>query len=171
MDTMDGNLDGHEGEEVNDEMILARLRMAAEVCEPVPTEVLQAARDAFAWRLIDAELAELVADSALELAYAGTRGGWEPRIVTFEVPGGIALELEACCDGRAVHLVGQVTPARAGTAEVQHSGGNIAVPVDGVGRFAARGICRGPMRVRLRFTAPGEMDQPPLDIVTASLTL
>ena len=90
METMDENL---KGRSVSDEMILASLRMAAAIREPVPASVLQAARDAFAWRLIDAELAELVADSACELASAGTRGGGQPRLVTFEVPGGTSLQL------------------------------------------------------------------------------
>ena len=159
------------GGEVSDEMILASLRMAAAVREPVPASVLQAARDAFAWRLIDAELAELVADSDFEMAHAGTRGGWEPRLVTFEVPGGTALELEATCQRAGICLVGQVVPARPGTAEVQHSGGSVAVAVDEVGRFAAHGIRPGPMRVKLRLVTPDPTCTSQLEIVTASLTL
>ena len=50
METMDENL---KGRAVSDEMILASLRMAAAIREPVPASVLQAARDAFAWRRID----------------------------------------------------------------------------------------------------------------------
>ncbi|HKN48833.1 MAG TPA: hypothetical protein VJ010_01235 [Actinomycetota bacterium] len=165
---MDENL---KGRSVSDEMILASLRMAAAIREPVPASVLQAARDAFAWRLIDAELAELVADSACELASAGTRGGGQPRLVTFEVPGGTSLELEAGSHGGGICLVGQVVPARPGTAEVQHRGGSVAVAVDEVGCFAAYGICPGPMRVRLRLVAPGAAGRPELEIVTASLTL
>jgi len=168
MEIMD---DDRKGSDVSDEIILANLRVAAAVREPVPASVLRAARDAFAWRLIDAELAELVADSALELAYAGTRGGGEPRLVTFEVPGGTALELETCLNGRGIRLVGQVIPGRPGTAEVQHGGGSVAVAVDEVGRFAAHGICPGPMRVRLRLTGPDARGNLELEIVTASLTL
>jgi hypothetical protein len=156
---------------VNDEVILARLRVAAAVREPVPPCVLQAARDAFAWRLIDAELAELVADSACELAYAGTRGEGQPRLVTFEVPGGTSLELEADSHGAVIRLIGQVVPARPGTAEVQHLGGSVAVAVDEVGRFAAYGIYPGPMRVRLHLVAPGATGGRELEIVTALLTL
>ena len=165
---MDENLSGRD---VSDEMILATLRMAAAVREPVPACVLQAARDAFAWRLIDAELAELVADSALEMAHAGIRGGWQPRLVTFEVPGGTALELEACSDGGGIRLLGQVVPARPGTAEVQHPGGKIAVDVDQVGRFSAQGIRPGPMRVKLRLVTADGTGWPDIEIVTASLTL
>jgi hypothetical protein len=159
------------GPAVSDEVILARLRVAAAIREPVPPCVLQAARDAFIWRLIDAELAELVADSACELAYARTRGEGQPRLVTFEVPGGTSLELEADSHGAAIRLLGQVVPARPGTAEVQHLGGSVAVAVDEVGRFAAHGICPGPMRVRLHLGAPGATDGRELEIVTALLTL
>lgn len=159
------------GSPLSDEMLLASLRVAAAIREPVPPCVLQAARDAFAWRLIDAELAELVADSACELAYAGTRGEAQPRLVTFEVPGGTSLELEADANGAAIRLIGQVVPARPGKADVQHLGGSVVVPVDEVGRFAAYGICPGPMRVRLRLVAPDFTGGRGLDIVTALLTL
>jgi hypothetical protein len=169
METMD---EDPKGGEVSDEMILTSLRRAAALREPVPASVLQAARDAFAWRLIDAELAELVGDSAFEMAYAGIRGGWESRLVTFEVPGGTGLELEATsCHGAGIRLVGQVVPARPGTAEVQHPGGSVAVDVDEVGRFAAQGIWPGPMRVKLRLVTPDPGGPPELEIVTASLTL
>jgi len=168
MDIMDEN---PKDPPVNDEMILASLRVAAAIREPVPPFVLQAARDAFAWRRIDAELAELVADSACELAYAGTRGEGQPRLVTFEVPGGTSLELEASSHGPGIHLIGQVVPARPGTAEVQHLGGSVLVAVDEVGRFAAHGICPGPMRVKLHLVAPGATSGPGLEIVTASLIL
>jgi hypothetical protein len=160
------------GPQLSDEIILASLRVAAAIREPVPPCVLQAARGAFAWRLIDAELAELVADSACcELAYAGTRGEGQPRLVTFEVPGGSCLELEADSHGAAIRLLGQVIPARPGTAEVQHLGGSVAVAVDEVGRFAAHGICPGPMRVRLHLVAPGAPGRTEPEIVTALLTL
>jgi hypothetical protein len=91
--------------------------------------------------------------------------------VTFEVPGGTSLELEADTNGAAIRLIGQVVPARPGKADVQHRGGSVAVPVDEVGRFAAHGICPGPMRVRLHLAAPGVTGGAGLEIVTALLTL
>jgi hypothetical protein len=158
-------------EEMTEDMLLASLRTAALVREPVPAGVLAAAHAAFSWRLIDAELAELVEDSALGFALAGTRGGRDSRLVTFEVPGGTALELEATRVGAAIRLVGQVVPGRPGTAVVQHPGGNVVVEVDEIGRFAAHGIVPGAMRVKLRLVTPGTTGEPDLEIVTASLTL
>lgn len=165
--------------EMSDDVLLAALRAAAADREPVPEDVLAAARAAFSWRLIDGELAELVGDSALELALAGTRGGQDSRLVTFEVPGGTALELEATRVGGSIRLIGQVVPGRPGTADVEHTGGSVAVEIDEIGRFAAHGIAPGPMRVKLRLMTPGAttgattgaMGQPDLEIVTASLTL
>ena len=168
LDILDEN---PKGPAVSDEVILASLRVAAAIREPVPPCVLQAARDAFIWRLIDAELAELVADSSCELAYARTRGEGQPRLVTFEVPDGTSLELEADSHGAAIRLLGQVVPARPGTAEVQHLGRSVAVAVDEVGRFAAHGICPGPVRVRLHLATPGATGKRDLEIVTALLTL
>ena len=44
----------------------ARLRRISGEAEPVPEHVLEAGRAAFALRDLDAELAELVADSAVD---------------------------------------------------------------------------------------------------------
>jgi hypothetical protein len=54
--------------------LLARLGDAFEAdLEPIPADVIEAARSAFTWRLGDAELAELLFDSASE-ELAGVRG-------------------------------------------------------------------------------------------------
>lgn len=54
--------------------LLARLDDAfAHDLGPVPTQLMAAACDAFAWRLVDAELAELLFDSASE-ELVGVRG-------------------------------------------------------------------------------------------------
>src|SRR2546425_157833 len=96
-------------ETARDAPLLAELRLASAAREPVPPRVLEAARAAYTWRLIDAELAELIADSALEAQVAGVRGGVRgeqmPRLVTFEVAGGTTLELEATPADRALRLV------------------------------------------------------------------
>ena len=158
------------GEEIED-MLIADLRKAAAAREPVPPSVVEAARAAFSWRLVDAELAELVADSAFDSPLVGVRGSQESRLITFEVPGGTALELEASPAGDGMRVVGQVVPPRSGTAHVVHPGGSVAVDVDEVGRFAAQGILHGPMRVRLRLVVPTAGGMPDTEIVTASLNL
>ena len=49
-----------------DDELEAELRRLAADREPVPAELVQAALDAFGWRDIDAELAELVYDSLVD---------------------------------------------------------------------------------------------------------
>ena len=49
-----------------DDELEAELRQLAANREPVPAQLHQAAVDAFSWRDIDAEIAELVYDSLLD---------------------------------------------------------------------------------------------------------
>jgi hypothetical protein len=66
----------------NDEALIAELRALAQRLDPPPPE-LREARWAFTWRSVDAELAELMADSATDeevFAYARAEPG--PRLLT-----------------------------------------------------------------------------------------
>lgn len=166
-------MDQTEPERRADRELLAALRAEAAAHEPVPHEVLEGARSAFRWRLVDAELAELVADSIFdEPQLAGVRGSRESRILTFGVPGGTALELEATPTAGGLRILGQIVPGRPGTAQVQHPGGLVDSDIDGTGRFAADDIPRGRVRIRLRLQPLGAHEgQDPVEIVTASLTL
>ena len=56
--------------------------------------MLAAARAAIGWRTIDAELAELIADSAVDEPALLVRGTAQPRTLTFEAPG-LTIEIEA----------------------------------------------------------------------------
>jgi hypothetical protein len=49
-----------------DEALLARLQKVFDLVDPVPPSVVEAARAAYSWRRIDAELAELLGDSATD---------------------------------------------------------------------------------------------------------
>jgi len=164
-------VDQNEPERRSDIELLTRLRAEAAAHEPVPPEVARAARAAFTWRLVDAELAELVADSIFEPELAGVRGGREPRMLTFGVPGGTALELEATPTVGGLRILGQIVPTRQGTARVQHPGGVVDADIDGMGRFAADDIPHGHVRIRLRLQPLGAAGGPDVEIVTASLTL
>ena len=68
-----------------DDRLLAELAAALDAADPVPARVLDAAKESFTWRTIDAELAELVFDSA-EQQLAGVRGIDGTRQVTFQTP-------------------------------------------------------------------------------------
>jgi hypothetical protein len=135
----------------------ARLRTLANRADPVPPSVIDAARAAFAWRTIDAELAELTYDSALEdRALAGVRGASSPRRLTFESPG-LTVEVEVG-EGAVPRLMGQLVPALGGTVELRHAGGSLSLAVDELGRFAVEQIPAGPLSLRCRAGADAAVE-------------
>jgi hypothetical protein len=140
------------GQAEPDEPLVAALRGLFARADPVPAVVLEAARAALGWRRLDADLAELLADSALESdAFAGTRGAGGPvRSVSFSA-GELTIDLEVHSDGAGRTLLGQLSPGRAATIEIQAVGDEsaVSVPSDGLGRFRARLPRGGSIRLRL----------------------
>ncbi len=140
------------GGHVGDDALLDALRGLAQQEDPVPGEVVLAARSAFAYRRLDAELAELVRDTSDEVkellavrspvAYA--------RLLTFEASGTI-IEVEVDAHAGQLRLLGQLVPAQPAAVEVRHTGGTLAVTADEVGRFRAVGIGPGPLSLRCRL--------------------
>jgi len=129
---------------------LARLLTAAVAADGVPLAVQDAARGAFAWRTIDADLATLSYDSADELAGAGTRGPRE-RMLTFEFDN-VVIDLEVSPRGPLHELTGQVVTASDVDIEVQQpSGPSQQAVVDRLGRFQVAGVPSGPLRLLCRF--------------------
>ena len=91
-----------------DDELLELVGRALRAVEPVPEHVITGALAAWTWRTIDAELAELVFDSAAELT--GVRSEDTARQVTFQAPG---VEIEVMVIDDAVRrIVGQLIPAR-----------------------------------------------------------
>lgn len=130
-----------------DDVMLTELRALAARHDPVPPEAIAAARSAMAWRTIDAELAELTADSLVDPAPAGVRGAATPALLSFEAAS-LAVEVEILVDGGRRRLVGQLVPPAPGSVEVRHKGGTVRVTADEVGRFSAAGIAPGPVSLR-----------------------
>jgi hypothetical protein len=119
----------------------------------VPPEFVQAAKDAFAWHDIDAELAQLTYDSVLgSQAAAPTRAqDASIRALTLSSPR-LTIELEVTADS----LLGQVIPTQVATVEIQAGGTAAVVSSDEIGCFSIRPVPAGPFR--LRFLAPGGID-------------
>ena len=134
----------------DEERMLDELRQAAARIDPVPEAVLAAARDAFTWRTIDAELAQLTYDSLLdERPLAGVRG-WGPRTLSFS-GGGITVEVEVAEHGRQRAIEAQLVPSRSAEVTVDHAGGRSVVRADELGRFAVDDVEAGRVRLRIRF--------------------
>jgi hypothetical protein len=100
-----------------------------------PPEVLHAAREAFAWRTVDAELAALTYDSLLDEAAVAVRAVATPRVVTFETPAlTIEVEVDAAPSGR--RLLGQLLPAQEAELELLEDGAVRSTgAADDLGRF------------------------------------
>jgi len=131
------------------------LRRAAARFDPVPGELLQAAIEAFTWRTIDAELAELVFDSLVDQDEMSlVRGPRQRRLLSFEA-GGQTIDLEVTSTSSSRGLVGQLIPARQASVEIRVGASAIAVDVDELGRFRADVVPAGPMSLRCS-AAPAE---------------
>lgn len=132
------------GDHVSDEELLAALGRALNEAEPVPRAVSEYARAGFGWRTLDAELAELVFDSAVE-ELVGVRGE-ETRQVTFRSPG---LEIEvAVLDEGSRRIIGQLVPPQATAIEMRHDGHSVETRSDDLGRFTFDGVPTGPISLR-----------------------
>lgn len=143
-----------------DARLLEMLRGVVSRADPVPADVEEAARAAYTWRTIDAELAELAYDSLLDDdSLAGVRSTGAPRTLTFEGPA-FSVELEIAADGTSRRLLGQLVPPRPAEIEVRHSGGLLRLGADEVGRFAAGGIAPGPVSLCCRMSGT---DWPPFE--------
>lgn len=144
-----------------DEELLAQLRAAGTVADGPPEVVLAAAKAAFGLRALDAELAELVADS-LESGSL-VRGATTVRLVTFEAAG-VTVDLEVTPEGERHRLLGQLSGASGRPVQLDAGGRQWRVAVDELGRFAVDDVAAGPLRLRCTSAAG-------VPVVTSWLTI
>jgi hypothetical protein len=132
-----------------DDATVQRLRAALTIDDAVPEHVRAAARGAFAWATIDAELAELAADT-WERPLAGVRGGTDERELTYRADD---VEIELLVHpGPDRRLVGQLLTPGPATARVERPDGSAAdVDVDTLGRFTIRNLADGPIRLLIQL--------------------
>jgi hypothetical protein len=152
-----------------DDALLEELAALLGRVDPVPAEVTEFAEAALGWRRLDADLAELLADSALETeAAAGVRGAGAGRWLTFETADlSIAVEVRPEAGGHTV--LGQLAPPLAGSRiEAQSADGTVMATAesDDLGRF--RLTLAGTGRIRFRVVRP-DPAAPPVE--TSWLTL
>ena len=128
----------------------AQLRAIFTHLDPVPPLLDEAARNAFEWRTVDDELAELMRDSADEEAGALVRGPGGPRQLSFESPR-IEIELEVVATGpRERRLEGQLLPPGEATVTIERPGEpGLSVQTDDLGRFVLDGLRAGVVRLHV----------------------
>jgi hypothetical protein len=134
-------------EDWTEEELLAELRAALRAEQDVPRALVDAGKGVWAWRSVDAELAALTYDSALEALaeqLVATRSEAATlRSLTYASQS-LTIELEVTRDA----LLGQVQPAQAARAEVVTRDGAVTpVDVDEVGWFTVRPAPRSPFRI------------------------
>ncbi|HVM00140.1 MAG TPA: hypothetical protein VM324_12685 [Egibacteraceae bacterium] len=125
------------------------LRALASRVDPPPGVLVEAARAAFSWRTLDAELAELVYDSVADerLALALRSSPTELRLLTFTVDD-VTVEVEVAVQGTLRRLVGQVVPMQPARIEICHGSGVATAQADEIGRFRADALPAGPVSLR-----------------------
>ncbi len=129
------------------------LRQAAARFDPVPGELLQVAAEAYTWRTIDAELAELAYDSLVDQDEISlVRGPPERRLLSFQTDD-LTIDLEVTRTNSARGLVGQLVPPRQANVEIRVRAAAIAVDTDELGRFRAGPVPAGPMSLRCRVVS------------------
>jgi hypothetical protein len=150
----------------DDERLLSVLGRALRARRDVPPEFVQAAKDAFAWHDIDAELAQLTYDSVhgSDMVAPTRAEDASIRALTFTSPR-LTIELEITAES----LLGQIIPTQVATIEIQARPGaasvvgadaatdtGTAVATDEIGCFTIHPVPRGTFR--LRCLAVGGID-------------
>ena len=144
-----------------DELLMNELRALFAEVDPVPPLVTETAKASLGWRRLDADLAELLSDSALEeQAFALTRSREAPaRAVTFS-SGKLTIDIEVHVNDECRTLLGQLSPPAQATIEIQTTAETpVTAEADRLGRFRVRLPVGGPVRLRV-LGADGRDDQP-----------
>jgi len=139
-----------------DDRLLRDLGELVRRVDPVPPDVTLSARSALALRRLDAELAELLYDSALDAdALAGVRSAaTASRLLTFEASG-VTVEVEVAAEGERRRLVGQIVPPGEARLIIRQTSGEREASADALGRFAAEDVAAGPVSIRLEAVVEG----------------
>lgn len=130
---------------------MSELRVMFGEVDPLPPLVTEAAKAALGWRRLDAELAELLSDSAFEQESLALARGAEAsaRSLTFTAPQ-LTIDVEIREDEGARVLLGQLTPPATLTIEIQTVDERVlSVDSDQLGRFRASLPTPGPLRLRV----------------------
>lgn len=130
----------------DDTRLLGALADVLRGVEPAPPPVVAAAKSAFVWRTVDAELAALAYDSSHddELTVGVRAATVVERTLVFQA-GELGIEVDVTADA----LIGQVTPGAEGIVAVERLDGSVSrTGCDPVGSFSSRPRPEGMFRLR-----------------------
>lgn len=132
--------------DLDDEELLAALREVITEAGPPPQWSIDLAKDSFAMRMADAELAALMDDSELVGAAPGTRGD-APRLAVFDCDAmSVEVELSPGLRTGSWQLLGQLLPPAAARVRVRRKDGDRSwVTADELGRFMIDQVPAGPL--------------------------
>ena len=143
--------DGPEADEASDQLLLDELAAALTAQREVDPRHREAARGAFAWRTVDAELMELTYDSLDSPSAVRGMVDALPRALSF-TSSFATLDVEL--DGDRVR--GHVVPAAVVTVLMSNAAGaTLAVESDEDGMFVLPGTLPGPVRFSLEGEGAG----------------
>jgi hypothetical protein len=146
-----------------DDRLMTELRAFFADVDPVPSLVVETAKASLGWRRLDADLAELLSDSALEeQAFALARSGEATaRAMTFS-SGELTIDIEVHVDDKGRTLLGQLSPPAPATVEVHPMvQAPVSTEADRMGRFRVR-LAAGDT-IRLRILGADERGDPPVE--------
>jgi len=132
----------------DDEKLFNALRDAMSARRAVSTAFVEAAKNAYAWHNIDAELAQLTYDSSLdhERSVSLRSETASIRALTF-TSAHLSIELEVTEHS----LIGQIIPPQEGRIEARpRVGGPTAAQIDQIGCFSIGPIPASPFRLHCR---------------------
>jgi len=129
----------------NERDLLDALQRMLEVVDAPPAHVIANAREAFTWHGVDAELAELVYDSAAETAPVAVRAAQAPRQVTFRAPG-LEIEVEVVSERTRI-VIGQLVPAQTASIELRQDDTRRTTEADALGRFSFDDVTPGALKL------------------------
>jgi hypothetical protein len=140
-------------DEPDDAVLEDELRQIIEHLDPVPENLLAAAKDCYTWRTIDSDLAELVFDSVAEAHGVLVRGADHARLLSFEATG-LTVDVQVTGTGQARRIIGQLAPPQRARVRIRQGPDVRALDSDELGRFSGA-LREGPFSLMCTGTAAG----------------
>ena len=136
------------------------------VDEPIPDELITLAQDCYTWRTVDAELLDLLIDSAeTELAVVRDDDRLQRFIAFGDEDRGVHFEC-VTLEGDVFQITGIMVPAGVYSVRVDRVGEDIEMITDDLGSFSLGPLASGSIRLTIRTIAATESAETEAVMVT-----